>query len=439
MQEIKEDPYNFESVFSNIYWTSVYYVVYTTGGQVMNIDNSNKSRAGSLSNSSVNDQLEYLKSKSIITDYETKKFGYPGGRKDQFKCDFIIKLPSGDEWILYSAASLTSDRLKTKQWDAENIKKINSNVKKAYVLCPDDSKGRSDILRFRDYIREGKDTSFIDDILFHSEFINLIENLRLGSSLGGSRAAKKGVNFESLLVKIFEDSQNFQKWQGNSLAAGFQYPTFKAIMDKIQLNPTDVVKMKADDNIPELPTYVYKDGSTKKGGRPKTDVALDVEFLDNHTETYTFSCKNTTKDDITVFQFPPKYCVEILDIKENDTETLLNEYVASGGPTNMPSDRAYLLTQRLSAYVDSFNRWVLHGTERDGSTPRQRADYIIIRDQRSDKEEIYIETIDECIQSQAALSRGHFGTIFGWTVTSSKKKKDGTKGEIYPVMRIHID
>ena len=76
-----------------------------------NVDNSNKSQAGSFSNSSLDEQLHYLKSKELITSYVAKKFGYEGKRKGQFKCDFVVEFPNGDEWILFSAASLTSDRL----------------------------------------------------------------------------------------------------------------------------------------------------------------------------------------------------------------------------------------------------------------------------------------------------------------------------------------
>ena len=102
-----------------------------------NIDNSNKSQGGSFSNSALDDQLYYLKSKKLITNYVARKYGYEGKRKGQFKCDFLVSFPNGDQWILFSAKSLTSDRLKTKQWDAENIKKIDKRVTKAYVVCPD--------------------------------------------------------------------------------------------------------------------------------------------------------------------------------------------------------------------------------------------------------------------------------------------------------------
>ena len=397
----------------------------------MNIDNSKKSQSGSYSNSSLEDQLRYLKSKSLISGYRARKYGYEGKRKNQFKCDFAISLPNGEEWILFSAASLTSDRLKTKQWDAENIKNIDQNIKKAFVICPDSTKSLNNIYRYREYIRSKQDISSVDDILLHSELVSLIENYALGSTLSGSKAAKKGLNFEDLLVEILENKQNFMLWKGNTLAAGFHYHIYSRIVEKLSLIPDTVSSFKASNEIPDLPTYTYKDGTTKKGGRAKTDVFLQVHFTDGSSKTYTFSCKSTTKSDVTVFQFPPKYCVDILDISESDTEELLNAYVKSGGPNNMPPDKAELLTKRLVPYLDEFNHWVLHGIEKDGSSALQRADYIITRYQKDSGECIYIETIDECIKAQYNWGNTHFGTAFKWTVT----KKD-SNGVCFPALRI---
>jgi hypothetical protein len=36
-----------------------------------------------------------------------------------------------------------------------------------------------------------------------------------------------------------------------------------------------------------------------------------------------------------------------------------------------------------------------------------------------------------------ALGKGHFGTAFYWTVTSSKENKDGKKNK-FPALRIHV-
>ena len=396
-----------------------------------NVDNSNKSQAGSFSNSSLDEQLHYLKSKELITSYVAKKFGYEGKRKGQFKCDFVVEFPNGDEWILFSAASLTSDRLKTKQWDAENIKKIDNNISKAYVVCPDSTKSLKNILRYRAYIRSLQDVSFVDDILLHSELVSLIENYSLGSTLSGSKAAKKGLNFEDLIVKILVNDQNLQLWKGNKLAAGFQYHIFDMVMSKLNLSPSDVTSFEATNDIANLPKYIYKDGTSKKGGRAKTDVLLTVHFVDREPATYTFRCKNTTKSDVTVFKFPPKYCIDVLDISEPDTESLLMDYVTAGGPKNMPQDKAELLTKRLAPYLPKFNHWVLHGIDNDGSTPIQRADYIITRYQKPSGDKIYIETIDECIESQYKLGNTHFGTAFKWTVTSKSEK-----GESFPALGI---
>ncbi|MBS5931495.1 MAG: MspI family type II restriction endonuclease [Clostridiales bacterium] len=404
----------------------------------MNQDNSNKSQSGLFSNSSLEAQLKYLEMKKFIMSFTTMKYGYPDKRKDQFKCDYVITLPNDQKWILFSASSMTSDRLKTKQWDSFHIKSINPDVTKAFVLCPDiianDQIKYGNIRRYREYIRQGQDISSIDDILLHSEFINLIENINLGSTLNGSRAAKKGLNFEALLKQILENKQNLLRWKGNNLAAGFSYPLFESIVNKVGLNSSQTKKLEADIKIPKLPTYIYKDGTTKRGGNAKTDLILIATFQDNTRHTYTFSCKSTTKKDITVHQFPPKYCIELLNIVETDTQQLLDDYISSGGPTKFDNSKSLLLEQRLKPYLLPFTKWALHGSNKDGSTALQRADYVIIRYQHDSIEDCYVETIDECIAYSQNLNKGNFGTIFGWTVTS----KDNN-GVNYPALRIYIE
>ena len=243
------------------------------------------------------------------------------------------------------------------------------------------------------------------------------------------------MNFESLIVNILQNEQNLARWKGDILPAGFQYHVFEKIMGKLEINPSEVYSLHASNDIPNLPRFTYKDGSTKKGGSPKTDVVLKVEFADGKVTPYTFSCKTTTKKDITVFQFPPKFCVEVLGIIEPDVEQLLNEYTKAGGPEKFSDENTELLTKRLSAYADKFNRWALHGSELDGSTPEQRADYIIIRYQKKDGDRIIVQTVDECIRDQIQRGRGRFGTAYGWTVTSKTYRKNGTY-EQFPALRI---
>lgn len=404
----------------------------------MNEDNSRKAQAGSFSNASLAEQLKYLQEKKIITEFHKQKFGYPSEKKDQFKCDYVIKLSSGEEWILFSAKSLTSDRLKTKQWDSYHIKTIDSSITNSYVICPDSiqkhKKQYGDFMRYRSYIESHEITSSVDAILLQSEFISLLEGNHLGSQYTGKKAAIIGNNFESLLSKILSNTQNLLRWKGNTLAAGWQYELFEKIVSKLELNPQKVKSFSTSTSIKSLPNYKYKDGTFKKGGRPKTDLLLSVTYQDSSAEEFTFSCKSTSKKDIAVQQFPNKYLMELFNIQPESTLLLLDDYLVAGGPTNLDPIKAKQLEFQLKPYCYDIAKWALGGNANDGSDYTQRAEYIITRYQHNGNEEISIESIDECISRCEQLGKGNFGTIFKWTVTSKDKKT----GINFPQLRIYI-
>ncbi|HRV50512.1 MAG TPA: MspI family type II restriction endonuclease [Saccharofermentans sp.] len=403
----------------------------------MNEDNSRKAQIGAFSNASLSDQLQYLRDKNIISEFHSQKFGYTNEKKDQFKCDYIITLENGEKWILFSANSLTSDRLKTKQWDSYHIKVLNKEVKHSYIVCPDtiqsQPKAYHDFLRYRQYIEKGQITSSIDNLLLQSEFISLIEQLHLGDQYTGKKAAMIGNNFESLLIQILTNSQNLLRWKGNELAVGWQYELFEKIIKKLDFNPQVIKDFTATTNIKSLPKFQYTDGSYKCGGRPKTDLLLTVNYDDGSSEEFTFSCKSTSKKDIAVQQFPNKYLMELFNIQPADTLQLLDEYLASGGPRNMDTEKSKLLTARLKPYAYSIAKWALGGQANDGSDRTQQAEFLITRYQHNGIEDIEIETIDECISRSEKNGKGNFGTIFGWTVTS----KDNN-GINFPQLRIYV-
>ncbi len=403
----------------------------------MKKENSDKAQSGIKSKKALEAALEYLKSVNLVVEYYPKKFGYAQKRKDQFNCDFVVKLSNNERGILFSPNSFSTDRLKTKQWDAEHIKIIDPTIKWAYIVFPDTTANKKSIVRYKEFILSGIDVSAIDNIFLQSEFISHIENTLLGNKLAGRKAAKAGNDFETLFARIMDNKYNLERWKGDKTSSGIHYPLFEKVVNFLSLYPKEVVSISADDNIPDLPTYVYKDGTTKPGGHPKTDVCLTVKFKKNRIEEYRFSCKNPSKNLVTVFQFPPKYCAEIMGITDMRFEQLLNEYVSSGGPTKFPEQKAKLLTSILKPYLDEFNLWCLHGSSKDKSTERQRADYILVRKNTKNGPEIYLRSVENCIKEQNSIGKGHFGTAFSWSVTSSKEKKDGTK-TIYPAMRIYV-
>lgn len=380
----------------------------------MDISNSQKAKSGAQSKKTLKTLLDQKQQDGIVLHVESRKFGYEGKKPDQFKCDYLLTFHNGKKWILFSANSLTTDRLKSKQWDAFHIKAIDDNIEKAFIICPN-SKKKNSIHRYHRYIHKDMVKSSIDDVLLFDEFNKVINDMNPSTGLSGTQAAKKGLNFERNIKFILETDSFLDLWKKNLFNNEKSFQLFKMIMDKLELNKDNVYRLSATTNIPKLPEYIYKNGTTKNGGSPKTDVALTVY----QKKTFTFSVKNSSSNDITVFEFPAKYCAEILN--DDDLEDLLTEYEKCGGPSNMKKrnrSKATSLEKKIKKHLDEFHKWALRGTEKHYSEKIQLADFIIVlKGQR-----ITIETIDECIDRiKKSRKKGNFGTIFRWTVTKKNK------------------
>ncbi len=102
-------------------------------------DNKTKYHNGARSKNSVLSILIELKEKGILRHCSSEyRCGYPGKNQKQFFAPFFIEFPSGYCWILFPSNSIRTDRMNIQQWNAENIKKINNNVVKAYLVVPDE-------------------------------------------------------------------------------------------------------------------------------------------------------------------------------------------------------------------------------------------------------------------------------------------------------------
>ncbi len=391
----------------------------------MGQENKDKRIAGLNAQKSLCSQIQYLKENGFIETFEEKKkYGHIGLRDDQFVCDFSVTFRNKETWILFSTTSLRTDRFKAKQWDSFNIKIIDPKIQKAFIICTDDD---NEIENFCNNHASNKDLLYVDGILSQEGFFHLIDDKILGSVLNGRKAAKVGLNFQSLLGMILKNEQNLRKYQGSKKSIGILYNNFKIVLQKLLEkdgnSQSDIKDISASTKIPDLPQYTYEDGTTKKGGKAKTDLLLSVKFKDQDLKKYTISCKNIQANKATVFEFPPKYCAEILSKaglsknEKNKLELLLDKFLECGGPTLMSKEDAQQLENLLKPHLDFFQKWALRGTDKHYSNPDQLADYIVTR--KSGENEYFIETIEECIQR---LTTKHFGTIFGWTVTKTDKK-----------------
>lgn len=354
--------------------------------------------------------------------------------------------------IIESAASITSDRLQTKEWRIENIKKINPSIASAYLIIADTiknfehstkSKEKSyyrNVVNYSQYIKDGTWHSYIDDILFQSDFINQIEDTVLAEDGVGSSTAKKGLGYEHWIAAVLSYEDNLSILQGNlSIAGGWDYTTFKLIIDGLELGSdySSIKSISTTCDIPDLPIYKFKNssyGTEKKGGRPRTDVGIYITFDTGETKLYTVSCKNTNNATVTCFEWFPEHLCDVLDLPYS-TYTAIKNFQHYAGITNMSEEEQTVLQEEISPYVELINTFALTGNAPGNPTNAselQIANYILARTNGK----VSFESMDKYISRCKDAGYGQVGTILGWTVASAKKRKDGTKPEPKPIFKM---
>ncbi len=398
-------------------------------------DQKNKKKNGDSLRRTVEIILHLLKEARLITDFQgegttsenSPHFGYPGKYEKQFRCDYTYTLDGDTEIILHTMSSYDSGRFTAKEWDSFHIKKINKKIKKSFVLYPDEleKKKKHSFASIINKLKNKEVISYIDGIYSQTEFLYLLEDEVLGKELNGSRAAKAGTIFELIFAYTMSLEQNFELWKKESAAGiGWNFDLYKKTLDYLSISPQNVKRIHATRDIKVLPEYIYSDGTKKRGGKPKTDVVLYVEYEDGTGNYYTFSCKNTSQKQVHVNQFSAKYVVDLLKMEPaKEIEELLELYRTDGGPTNFKKNHPNEYEQLqvlIVPYVDAFERWCLSGDFREGSNDLQIATHIISCHMQSDGKEIYdIIDIDSYLHKMRATGKKTFGTIFSWTVTKT--------------------
>lgn len=332
-------------------------------------------------------------------------------KKDQFKAPYLIEFQDEEQWILFSTTSIR-DRMKQQEWDTSNIKRLNENVKKAYVVVPDGIQKNEleNAEKYNKEIKEGKRYSALDGVETLEITAGLIQ--RKGAMLlqYGSGVAKMGTEFEGKIATVLSDRQNLLKWKGQSKNNdGYFYPLFLQIVSKWELEADRVTRINATTKVPPLATR----------GKPKTDVIVKVEIDSVDEIIYTISCKRTEKSIVSVHEYPPERYASILNSEDKELEQLLIEFRDVGG--TMAYTKTDALTEKMNLYGDALARWGIGGyADPKVTQPElQCADYIITLDAKEMKYSIH--ELDEYINlcKQDEKNGGHFGTIFRWT-----KKKD---------------
>lgn len=102
-------------------------------------DNQIKSLNGKLSKNSLGLLLGELLKKGIIASCSIEyRNGYQGYETNQFYAPYYIEFENGEAWLLYSVASIRSDRVNNQQWNAYHLKQLSSNITKAFLVIPNE-------------------------------------------------------------------------------------------------------------------------------------------------------------------------------------------------------------------------------------------------------------------------------------------------------------
>ena len=339
----------------------------------------------------------------------------------QFKFQYLIEFKDKEQWILQHTTTIR-DRINCQQWHSENIKRLNPNVKKAYVVIPDkmEEKELHKALNYQDKIASRTIYSALDGVFPLGTVYSMAEQKAAALLPDGTAHAKLGLGFEAKLAGILNDKQNFEKWKYNTtISTGYLYPLYLDIMEILGLNKGDVIALNATSDIPKLPS----------GGSPKTDVRLSVETVKG-MKNYTFSCKRSNSSWVSVHEYTADAFVKVLNPDDMHLKELLHEFQKAGGARAMGAEKAGEFEECIKKYSDVLSRWVIGGIGGEGEEDIQWAGYIITFNENGNIYSIHTTEgyIEECKRQDV---KGQFGTLFKWTYPSKGKgKRIQLKGKI---------
>lgn len=378
-------------------------------------DNENKNEHGANGISSLEQMIESLKAKDyIVASQKRYRIADPNYEEDQFYFQFLIEFQDHEQWILHHTTSIR-DRITEQQWHSEHIKRLNAYVKRAYVVVPDglDSKEKTNAFNYNDKIVNKKIYSALDGVLPFENVYRMIEHKATDLMESGKAHAKLGLNFEEKMVDSLNNSQNLDKWKNlSSTSVGYLYELFVDVMRALRVKPIEVTNVSATSDIPKLPS----------GGSPKTDVLVEIRKIDGTKEDFTFSCKRSSANRVSVHEYTAEAFSKVLNPKDEELKNLLVEFQTVGGVRSMNPDSVLLLEKKLTAYRDRLSKWVLGGIGGEGDPQIQWASHIITVNENTNTYKI--NTVDEYILEYDAQGiTGQLGTPFQWTYPSGGKGK----------------
>lgn len=376
----------------------------------MSKENADKNEHGANGINSLEQMIETLKDKEYIAVSQKKyRIGDPNYEEEQFYFQFLIEFYDHEQWILHHTTSIR-DRITEQQWNSEHIKRLNAYVKKAYVIVPDglDSKEKANAENYNEKITSQRIYSALDGVVPFEQMYRMIEHKATSLLDGGRARALLGLHFEEKLVDALNSDQNLEKWKGKSITSvGYLYSLFVDVMQALKIRSERVDYIYATSSIPKLPS----------GGSPKTDVHVEIDMIDGTKADFTFSCKRSSANRVSVHEYTAEAFSNVLNSNDTELRRLLLEFQSVGGVRSMQDGHAEALEKRLSLYGQKLSKWVLGGIGGEGEPQIQWASHIITVNENTNTYSIY--SVDEYISKcDGEDVGGQLGTPFQWTYPS---------------------
>lgn len=386
----------------------------------MSLDNGEKSKHGYNAQTQLSELLKFCKDKNyikeIITNYRIGKSGYKN--EEQFYAPFLVTFFNNESWILFSATSMRTDRVKGQQWDSYNLKEINHNITKSFLVYPD-GVNNSELNNFHRQdlkYQEKEEYSAIDAIIDQNKLHDLIEEKATANLSKGSIKDLQGRSFEDRIAQCLSNSDNLGIWKRESKTlSGLYYSFFKTIIDYLGFNHDEIVSINATVDkkvIGKLPT----------GGNPKTDILVTINLQKNKYETITISCKRSSKDKVSVHEYTADTFSRVLDVNNRELSKLLHLFQQNPTLSSFGEENVIKLTSAIAPYKNRLAKWVFAGVGGNGDPNTQWATHILTYDNNDNT--ISFHSIDEYIKLlNSTHAQGNFGTFFSWTYPSKKRGK----------------
>ncbi len=376
----------------------------------MSKENTDKNEHGANGIESLEQMISSLKGRDYIVNAQKRyRIADPEYGEEQFYFQFLIEFSNHDQWILHHTTSIR-DRIAEQQWHSEHIKRLNKQVEKAYVIVPDGLDKRESYIaqNYNEKIEHHRIFSALDGVVPLGMIYRMIEYKATGLLEAGQAKAKMGLHFEDKIVASLNNQQNLEKWKGlSTTAVGYLYSLFEYIMNALKIDRQTLIRVYATSNIPKLPS----------GGAPKTDVLVKMIMSDGTEKTFTFSCKRSSANRVSVHEYTADAFSKTLNPYDIELRKLLYEFQDVGGVTKMKTEDIIALGQRLRQYSRKLSEWVLSGVGGEGDPKIQWATHIIVLNEKTNSYKI--STIDEYIREcEENDVGGQLDTLFYWTYPS---------------------